>query len=177
MKSRTFLALLALWVAVCVSVLVYFAERRLAYFDPGGAFSMKMTAVESDDEFARLMGKLGFSIDKQVFHYYQSGCGCNLLGSQHRKSVELLAKENGYNNVHIDLSLYPQLLDFIPSIPSVSVFNDSQKLAYIGPYSSGLSCSAGNGLVEGFISSDYLYFGSIVVSQVRGCYCEVKKDS
>lgn len=133
-----------------------------------------MSSIESDNEIANLMGSLGFSIKNKVFHYYQSGCGCHLLSSQHRKSVEALATANGYENVVVDLSLYPELLEFVPSVPAVSVFNDNHKLVYIGPYSSGLVCGVGKGLIEGFLSSGYLYYGSVVVSAVRGCYCEVK---
>lgn len=149
----------------------------MSYFDPDGTFAHKMSDIESDNQFASIIKQLGFSIDKKVFHYYQSGCACHLLGTLHRKSVEDLAVAYGYENVFVDLSLYPELSGFVPSVPSVSVFNANQQLAFIGPYSSGLFCGAGKGLVEGFIKSSFLYYGSVVVSDASGCYCKVRKDS
>jgi hypothetical protein len=57
-------------------------------------------------------------------------------------------------------------------VPAVAVIDKASKLRYFGPYSSGMFCNQGDGLVEPFIKNrQTTATGATIISQSQGCYC------
>jgi len=83
-----------------------------------------------------------------------------------------LISDNQFENVSIDIEQLKISEEFIPSTPSTALFNTSGELVFIGPYSAGYLCTAGNGFVEELVPRmDSSISHPIVISIAQGCYC------
>jgi hypothetical protein len=62
---------------------------------------------------------------------------------------------------------------YIPSYPAVALSNENGKLAYLGPYSSGIYCRKDQGLIAPFIRN-VLTSPPIAALpfDAQGCYCK-----
>lgn len=62
---------------------------------------------------------------------------------------------------------------YIPALPAVAMLNEQDELVYLGPYSTGMYCSQGNGIIEPYIQGKRVKSnGPIIPYDAQGCYCK-----
>lgn len=93
--------------------------------------------------------KLSSSQDKShavvVAHFSDSECVCNRYSKQHRESLQPVLENTQQYVIKPDMA---QSLNIqIAASPSVAIWDSQGKLAYYGPYSSGVICGQGTDFV------------------------------
>ncbi|MBO1256499.1 hypothetical protein J3L16_12475 [Alteromonas sp. 5E99-2] len=169
-KQNIVILSLILWFAATLAALYYLKADRIKQFDPEGALTAKSSTMAFDDELVNLLKKRGIKANTLVHFSEQPSCYCNNLSQRFSKPLhQQLGSEYTFENVELDESL----LEFIPSYPAIAVIDDQFRLRYLGPYASGIGCWVGKGNTEKIVniakSSDY--FGAVINSEVKGCYC------
>lgn len=174
MPTRVFyITILALWILLTIGALAYFAEARLVEFDPQGQLGMASVSNEFDQHVGNSFSVYSKSLRSSVFHIQQKNCSCNTSNLTHVARINAKVREHGFNSYKLDAN-DPVLQSIIlPSTPAIVVFDHDGKLAYMGPYSSGLFCGSGAGIVDGFINMviNNTHLGTTIVSDSQGCYC------
>ena len=161
--------------AVCLLLgITYLSLLKVKDFDPNGELSRQAMDISFD---AKLLSYIqaNAEINKNaVIHFEKDACFCQHVAAPHITSVKKLAARIEMSNQTIvikngDLAL-------IPSVPAVAVIDGQGVLRYFGPYSTGMFCTEGSGVVEKFITSrdaGYHSIGTNILSDAKGCYCEV----
>lgn len=172
MSSRTLWGVgVTSWFALCALFLFIIRQDSLSEFDPNGAlYTLSMnTGFDSSftDSLKREVGDLSLT----VVHFENRGCWCQIVAQPHIESVKSLAKNKGLSNIVVG-EISKSMQSRIPSLPAVAVFDQDENLIYLGPYSSGISCSQNEGIVEPFIGHATRQFPvAAIVSDAKGCYC------
>lgn len=159
------------WLALCAIFLYVIRQDALSDFDPHGSLYTSSMDKNFDFSFKEgLKSELG-DLSMSVVHFKNERCWCQTVAQPHIDSVKALAKEKGLKNVSPD-GLSEQTMSKLPSLPAVAVFDKDERLVFLGPYSSGISCSPNDGIVEPFIGQKQRRFPvAAVVTDARGCYC------
>ena len=171
MRSVLWLAGL-LWLGTVLTLLVWQKQSTTTIFDP------KLVMADHFHYLNAAMAKHTKEDTVTAIHIVSEDCFCNLSSRKHRNEVWRLSQAKGINNVAITLESLPnESASFIPAAPAVLIYH-GKNLTYAGPYSSGVFCSSGNGLVEPWLTSleqlQLLYetgFSPVVPSDAQGCYC------
>lgn len=155
-------------------VLIYFAQNKLVTFDHSDELYAAAQHPHFDTKFAQVMKKQFGKINNHIVHFSSEQCWCQIVAASHIVSVKKLAEETGLVNIAVARSeLNSDISAYVPSYPAVAVFNASGKLTYFGPYSSGIYCTKGNGLVEPFIlNSENSLPSAALPLDATGCYCK-----
>ncbi|WP_100658042.1 DUF6436 domain-containing protein [Alteromonas flava] len=176
--------LASLWVVIIALVwllgigvlMAGFSARQLITFDQNGEL---LTQIERLDAMTFSLFNDTSLIEasaKTVLHIKDNECMCQWVAASHIASVERLATEQGFKNISFTAAEAEALGLFVPAVPAVAVISAEQKLLYFGPYSAGLYCSAGNGIVESFIeSTPERSIGATIPVDAEGCYCPVQR--
>lgn len=162
------------WAILALGLLSWSALNSLVVFDHDGRLYNASQMDGFDAVIADRLGQLNPSGKKTVIHFESDDCTCQWVAASHIGSVRQLASEYGYHNLNINLQseIGHSLIEYIPATPAIAVIDGSGALTYIGPYSTGMSCSAGQGLVERFIQeSQYPAIGATIPFDASGCYC------
>lgn len=169
-RQRWGLALLiALWLLASLAGLWSLGQNKLRAFDGQGHLIHATTNPDFEARLTRLVIQQLGTLESKVIHFTQGNCFCHWVAAPHIQSVRELAEEQGYQN--LELALSAEWAELIPVSPAVAVFNKLGQLDYLGPYSSGFYCSAGNGIVEPFLTGKKRSAGAFIASDARGCYC------
>lgn len=169
-------ALIFVWFVAAMGLLAYFAQLKLFEFDHDG----RLWQQSNDDNFdvqvlSAVKSEFGVA-NGTLLHIFDLSCACNRIAEEHVNSVKQLALENHLSIQDINIAQSPHLAGIIPSTPAVILIDESGSLSYLGPYSSGYSCTVGNGLIEPFIQQEHSNrFGAMVVTDSKGCYCPVTR--
>ena len=163
---------IVLWLVLCAGLLGYFAQEKLSVFDHS---SRLYDAVQQPGFTQALTVKMTEAfgpLDNTILHFSDDTCWCQFVAQRHIRSVFERGVAAGLRNIEISKTQLPEgLANAIPSFPAVVLFNVKGELVYLGPYSSGIYCSAGNGIVEPYIDS----IGSLpelaIPFDAAGCYC------
>ncbi|ALS98777.1 DUF6436 domain-containing protein [Lacimicrobium alkaliphilum] len=168
MKPQSW-AFLLIWAGILLGTLVLMSRWQLVDYDPNGMLLDK----EHSTGLAKKLAKLSDNNRSTAIHITDSDCFCNLISQSHRQQVSQLLKDYGYSNKSINLSDFDELRQWITAVPSIILFDADSNLTFIGPYSTGLRCSAGKGLIESWLTSsiDTQGLGPTVISEAKGCYC------
>lgn len=163
-----------LWLALCILLLSYFAESSVSAFDHSNTLFYQANLPEFDQQFATLMSSQVGDVSNTVVHFSDDNCWCQFVGEKHIASVSDLAKSSGLQNYLIEKEdIQSKVSEFIPSFPAVALFNAQGQLTYLGPYSSGIYCSVGNGMIEPFIKNiNTPLISATIPLDAEGCYCE-----
>jgi len=174
LKSKWLPVLLIIWAAGLLLAVLYAASNKAKYFDPHNVLHQSALSLSFDTLFVEALSKDNLELTGSVIHFQRSDCFCQTVAQSHINSVEKLAEKHQFNNVTVMVDELSILKAFVPSVPAVAVIDKAGKLNYFGPYSSGMFCTEGDGLVEPFIEKDQLArAGATVISQSQGCYCNL----
>ena len=175
-KKKPLLTWIVLGILLVIGMpaLYYFTDTQLVDFDPDA----KLMAAATDTTFipdlkASLEAEFG-EVNGTAFHFTQAGCFCHLVAENHVSAVKQQIADEGHKNLVVSLEEHPQFERFLPSTPATVIYTDTGNLLYLGPYSTGYLCMAGNGLVEELIPRMSQNTGDeIVMSLANGCYCQL----
>lgn len=154
--------------------LMYYTTQRLVDFDPNAT----LLDNSLQDSFyleikTQLENKYG-SVSGRAFHFSEEDCFCQIVASAHVSDVKAMIENVSMENITIQLSDHPEMRQLLPSTPAIIMYNTQGEMMYIGPYSTGYLCTAGNGLVEELIPHmDEKRDDPLVMSLARGCYCNL----
>ena len=172
--GKTIKLLVFAWFVLIFAGLMYFTTERLVDFDPQAALLDKATEPSFYSELDTFLNEQFGSVSGRAFHIADEACFCQMVAGSHVASVKELITNETMENVSVSLSEYPGLKDFLPSVPAVIIYNSQAELMYVGPYSTGYLCTAGNGLVEELIPKmKQTVSDPVVMSLARGCYCNI----
>lgn len=172
MRFKWSAVLLVIWTATLLVAVLVAANSKVKYFDPKNVLHQSALSLSFDKSFVDELSKLNVDLAGSVIHFQQGDCFCQAIAQSHVNSVEKLAENKQFKNIIVNLDEHKSLNRFIPSVPAVAVIDKASKLRYFGPYSSGMFCNQGDGLVEPFIkNSQTTATGATIISQSQGCYC------
>ncbi|NQD79943.1 thiol-disulfide isomerase [Pseudomonas sp. CrR14] len=137
----------------------------------------------------RLPATLAGPGEIRLVHFWDPACPCNVGNQQHLAelvgsysargvSFHVVQKPGSHGQSPETLSGLQPLTgltgsDHLPASPAVAIWDQHGKLAYFGPYGSGLSCSSGNSFIEPVL--DALLAGRTVTADnnlASGCFCD-----
>lgn len=182
-KSWIAYAIIGLWLLGLALALWWFQARYVRSFN-------EQAVIFSGNELTLPQAIAGDGPIRLV-HFWDPACPCNAGNQQHLAS--LLEQYNGQIGFYAvqkpgtegalpkTLSALIPLSDFpgsqsIPSTPAVGIWDKHGKLAYFGPYSAGITCNAGNSLIDPVLealSQDRAV--SVDNSLAVGCFCQWQK--
>lgn len=175
MKFSAILLVSCFWICLITASILFLSSKKVKHYDPNGLLALNASGQNFDKEFKTIFTDRSFTFKNAVVHFFSDNCFCRTVAQSHINSVTALASEQGYEQFSFDVDDLSDINEYIPSIPSVAVFDTNENLVYLGPYSSGIFCTEGNGLVEPFIKKDLAIRslpGAIIMSEAKGCYCE-----
>lgn len=160
-----------LWLGLTFFAANYFISGRLMPFDPNMRLSGQdsLAVIKQVREIAAL-NKVDLS--KTIVHFTSNECSCTQYSDAHKQAIDKQAKSDGFTVININLP--SDLLTIIPSTPAILITGVVEELLYFGPYSAGLACSESNGYVEAVLQNYAQGYNSdLVISDVKGCYCNI----
>lgn len=160
-----------LWLGLTLIAAIYFISSRLTFFDPSLKLKGKDSSfiIEQVREIERLKNE---NLSNTIVHFTSNDCKCEKYSEDHKESINKIAKLDGFNVININIPSDSKTI--IPSTPSILIVSEAGGLLYFGPYSIGLACSESNGYVE-MVFQNYAqgYNSGLVISDAKGCYCNV----
>ncbi|WP_372767766.1 DUF6436 domain-containing protein [Pseudoalteromonas sp.] len=154
--------------------LLFLSTKQVTSFDHQGELSRLAMDTGFDVDFVnQVFEELG-DVSGAVIHFGTEDCFCLKVAEEHVNSIKLLATKMDYKNYNIQLD--KQLKLKLPSVPAVAVINKQSSLSYLGPYSTGMFCAEGKGLVEPYLlnsSTKQNFFGAAIITDAKGCYCNL----
>lgn len=182
-RPTTLLACLiaVLGLAAMIAAFCWFEARYLRPFD-------ERTELFSGHQL-QLPAQLAGPGAIRLVHFWDPACPCNVGNQQHLGELLERYSERGVQFYSVrkpgSQGQLPQALralqpidgltgsQQLPASPAVAIWDQHGELAYFGPYSSGLTCTAGNSLVEPLL--DALLDGRKVLADnnlASGCFCD-----
>ena len=160
-----------LWLIFTLIAAIYFIQNRLAQFDPELNLNgnSRYSLISQIRELELLKET---DLSNTIIHFTSNDCSCTQYSVDHKLSIDKIAKRDGFKVININLS--QDLHTIIPSTPAILIVDKQQELLYFGPYSVGLACSESNGYVE-TVLKNYAkgYHSNLIISDVKGCYCNL----
>jgi hypothetical protein len=157
---------------VLLLAVLYASGNKAKYFDPTNTLHESALTSSFDERVLAAILSAYPKLSNTVVHFQNDSCFCQVVADRHIGSVKTLAAKNQFQNVQLNVETVTALKAILPSVPAVAVIDKQGNLSYLGPYSSGIFCSQGNGLVEPFIKDNSaVRYGATVISQSQGCYC------
>ncbi len=169
------------WLTAMVVAFWWFEARYLRPFD-------ERTALFSGSQL-RLPDRLAGPGEIRLVHFWDPACPCNVGNQQHLgELIERYAgrgvqfygvqKPGSEGQLPQPLSALQPLpglagSERLPASPAVAIWDQRGELAYVGPYSSGFTCTAGNSFIEPLL--DALLAGRKVLADnnlASGCFCD-----
>lgn len=172
-NKRIILLVSFVWFVSIMAFLIYAAGQKLVAFDHAGKLWQLSQNQQFDQAFSDEIAMTLGDLSNRVVHFSQAQCECNSVAQEHIQSVRKLAQQQGYSNTSVDVDKQLAVLNYLPATPAVAVFDETGGLIYLGPYSAGYSCSAGNGIVESFIARTVTAPGASIITDTEGCYCSI----
>ena len=174
MKATKYWFGIAVWSVCLLLGITYLSLLKVKDFDPNGELSRQAMDISFDDKLLSYIQANAEIKKNTVIHFEKDACFCQHVAAPHIASVKKLAARNEMSNQIVivkngDLAL-------IPSVPAVAVIDGQGVLRYFGPYSTGMFCTEGSGIVEKFITSRVAgvhLIGTNILADAKGCYCEV----
>jgi hypothetical protein len=166
------MALLLCWLGGILGLLAWFAQAQMHWFDPQQRLASAAADLQFDAALVRQVQQQSPDLRMAVVHFRQQDCMCDGLAQAHSLAIDQQLRSKGFHSEEMLLNPTNPLNQFIPSTPAVAVFNEQAQLIYLGPYSVGLGCISGAGLVDKIVSSASIpYIGALINSDAKGCYC------
>lgn len=173
-EHRSKLALI-IWLCAMLVLLGWSAANKLVTFDHDGRLYLMSQQHNFDEIAATRLLALTESKGPFAIHFEGSECMCQWVAKPHIESVKKLAVEHGYENIVLNAnsSEAQKIAEYMPITPAIALLNEKGELVYLGPYSTGIYCTKGKGLVEPFIQGNRMTLnGPAIPYDAEGCYCE-----
>ncbi|RRW47985.1 thiol-disulfide isomerase [Pseudomonas luteola] len=185
MPSRRFTILLCLFTILVIAgsgaAYWWFELRYLRSFAEQTAFF--------DGSHLQLPPELAGPGPIRLVHFWDPDCPCNEGNQAHLRNLTARFGDRGIEFYSVQKpgseGKLPSMLDgrlkalstipgadTLPASPAVAIWDNAGKLAYVGPYSEGMICTAGNSFIEPILEA--LVSGRSVRSTNTlsvGCYC------
>ena len=115
-----------------------------------------------------------------IYHLQDSQCTCTFFSKKHIKLLDEQAQQGLIDTRLIDVQQQnltqneQQIIKQVPSLPAVVLADAFGQWRYVGPYSTGLTCSLGNSFVESVLASLKLPTNSNLWLNFfsEGCFCQ-----
>jgi len=160
--------IVAVWLISTVLAAIYFIGNQLAVFDP----KQKLAGVSQTTLVNRIITEFALPehMPNTLISFVSENCSCNQTSESHRADVNKKASEENISVINIILP--NKFSDIIPSTPAILALNEKSELIYFGPYSEGISCGSGKGMID-LVMSNYKrgYNAQLIVENAKGCYC------
>jgi hypothetical protein len=162
--------IVAVWLIFTVCAAIYFISNRLSEFDP----EQKLVDISQETLVHRIMAELELPehMPNTLINFISKSCSCNQTSKAHRIDVNKKASQEKMSVINVTLP--ENFSGIIPSTPAVLALNNKSELIYFGPYSEGLSCGSGEGIID-LVMSNYKkgYNAQLIIEKSTGCYCNV----
>mgnify|MGYP005989007181 CR=1 FL=1 len=164
------------WLVIGSTSLYYIKYGNLQLFDPDEELAKLSSQMKFDKDVESYFKRKFGNIENIIFHIKSNDCACNIISASHIIELNDFFSKNNYTIQYVSAKSHPDLSKFVPSTPAVVIFNNSGRLTYLGPYSSGAYCTASNSFVSQFSNSiiNGTYLGAHVIHDAYGCYCREK---
>lgn len=161
-----------MWLTLSLLVLVIVANNQLKLFDHNEQLLNLSQQPNFEAGFKDWLSELGVNTQNTVVHFSNDTCWCQFVATPHINSVFKLASAYNKTNITLNMTNLSLSTPYVPSTPAVAVFDTQGMLTYLGPYSTGTFCSAGNGLVEPFVAHTQISTYPTILLDAQGCYCK-----
>jgi len=166
--TKTHYGVVLLWLVLTVVAASYFISERLVAFDP----QKKLADINQQALVEHILADINLSspLSNTLINFISPHCQCNQISFEHLTDVKNTASLN--NMSVIDISLPKNFTGLIPSTPAALVLDENGELIYFGPYSEGLSCGKGEGIIDMVLSNYKKGFNAqLIMANSEGCYC------
>jgi hypothetical protein len=156
------------WLGFTLFAAIYFIGQRLVAFDP----QQKLVNVSQSTLVTNIMAE--FALPKHMpntlINFVSEDCKCNKTSKSHLSDVKNTASQQNMSVINIILP--DNFSGIIPSTPAVLALDDRSELIYFGPYSEGLACGKGEGIID-LVMSNYKkgFNAQLIMANSEGCYC------
>ena len=160
--------IVVMWLGFTGFAAIYFITDRVVAFDPQN----KLINISQTTLVNSVMAEFDLpeEMPNTLINFISEDCSCNTISKEHLSDVKNNAVKDNMSVINIIL---PEgLSDIIPSTPSVLALNKKSELIYFGPYSEGLSCGKGEGIID-LVMSNYKkgFNAQLIMTNSKGCYC------
>lgn len=163
---------ITVWVVSILLLLKVVDTTKLREFDPNQRLYLLSANGEFESGLTKLLQEVKGDISKTAIHFRNGDCFCETLVSTHSQELANTLTAANFHNITVNINDVAGITTYIPSTPALAIFNESQQLVYLGPYSTGLGCFTDNSLIDTI--KQYLiaqYWGAQINTEAEGCYC------
>ena len=156
------------WLGFTVLAAIYFISDRIVAFDP----KHKLANISQSSLVNQIMSEfeLPTNMPNTLINFIGEDCRCNQTSQSHLSDVKANASKD--NMSVINITLPNNSSGIIPSTPAVLVLDHNSKLIYFVPYSEGLSCGKGEGIIDLVLMNYKKGFNAqLIMANSEGCYC------
>ncbi len=166
--SKTHYGIVVLWLGFTVLAAIYFITDRLVSFDP----QQKLANVNHQSLVEQIIAEfeLPNHLPNTLINFVGPNCKCNQTSFEHLSDVKNTAKQSKMSVINITIP--KEFNGLVPSTPAVMALDNNNELIYFGPYSEGLSCGKGEGIIDLVLSNYKKGFNAqLIMANSEGCYC------
>ncbi|WP_426359452.1 DUF6436 domain-containing protein [Pseudocolwellia sp. HL-MZ19] len=158
------------WLGFTVLAAAYFITDRLVAFDP----SQKLNNMSQNALVEKIKAEfeLPNNLSNTLINFVSENCRCNQTSSSHLSDVKMTAERENMSVINVVIP--DNFSGIIPSTPAVLALDHNSELIYFGPYSEGLSCGSGEGIID-LVMSNYKkgFNAKLIMTSTEGCYCNI----
>lgn len=161
------------WLAAVLAGLWQFTQASLVEFDPELRLLSWQQNPQAQKAVARLKSSLPTATQGVLVHVGARGCRCDAVAATHRNRVAGQAQQLGITNHFTSIEQQPYLAELLPAVPATLLFDQNGQLVYLGPYASGVNCSAKQGMLDPWLppAKWRILPQAAIVTDAQGCYC------
>ncbi len=172
MKRKSWVnALICFWVVASAAAYFWVKSHYLSL--PENHFAHFSTSQAHD--IATGSPLLTSRVRAIVVHFVDSSCPCSRFSETHIQSLEARFDESTHffrwPDVPNDI-LDTEIIQAVPVSPAIAIWSSEGKLAYLGPYSSGVFCGEGDDFAS--LTITQLLAGNkieLMKHDALGCFC------
>lgn len=174
MKPLNIKWLVSIWCIACLAGLLMMSVKQLSDFDPEAKLSIAISDIGFEKNLIKLLRSTHSSVAKSIIHFSNDSCFCEVLADTHIAKFSNNMRDEGFNNIQINLNQFPEYAHFVPSTPAVAVIGKDSEVIYLGPYAEGYGCLSGSGLVDTLIPKiiSNSIENTLFVTDSKGCFCQ-----
>lgn len=167
------LALAAFWLALIVLGFWWFQFRWIKDFDTDGRILQRYASLDNyAADLSRQLPAPAAEDALTVRIVRADNCRCNRFSVDHLDDLaQRYAQRARFRHDRL-ADLPPGLRDLVPATPFAAIQNAAGELLYAGPINTGLECTSGSSLLEGYLTEPGQNRLQLPLL-ARGCYCSV----
>lgn len=175
--AYTWAGLILLWLVLVASAFWFLEYRYWQSFN-------QSTVIFEGSQLDRLWQRLhkqGASVGENergitIVHFTEDSCPCVSYSQQHIKQLQPILKQTQQYILQSDDARLVGVS--LPATPSVAIWDEQGRLAYFGPYSSGLHCGQGEDFVTTIMNKLDQQINPMWINMVgHGCYCPWQSEA